>query len=131
MKLEFLAEVQLSPLLVKNRPQAKRQFVIPTHGIAPYGVSSTSSIAKESRFHCACSWRRYFAPNGENRKTIAAPSSIHSRQTALSICARSKRNGSDFLWLLSWCWRHHKERCHALVLQIAASPAVDFSQEAG
>jgi Di-haem oxidoreductase, putative peroxidase len=37
----------------------------------------------------------------------------------------------DFLWLLTWCWRHHKERCHALVLQIAASPAVDLSKEPG
>src|SRR5437667_12374329 len=64
MKLELLAEVQLSLVLVKNRPQAKRQFVIPTHVFAPYGVSNTNSMAKESRFHCACSWRRYFVPSG-------------------------------------------------------------------
>src|ERR1700726_2066297 len=32
----------------------------------------------------------------ENRKIIAAPSSMHSPQTAPSICARSKRNGSGF-----------------------------------
>src|SRR5437870_2477943 len=64
MKLELLAEVQLSSVLLKNRPQAKRQFVIPTHAFAPYGVSNTNSMAKESRFHCACSWSRYFAPSG-------------------------------------------------------------------
>src|ERR1700747_548042 len=64
MKLELLGEVQLSLVLVKNRPKAKRHFVIPAHAFAPYGVSNTNSMAKESRFHCASSWRRYFAPSG-------------------------------------------------------------------
>jgi len=59
-----------------------------------------------------------------------APVLIHSRQTALSIFAEQGENGSDFLGLLSWCWRHHKSDAHALVLN-CPSPAVDFSQEPG
>lgn len=108
----------------------------PMHG---WGIAQrTRQVSKEvvqvnqgpSIPRCTASSNRAgFAPNGESRRTTAALNTTRLRPTVRSIYARSKRNGSGSRWPLIWCWRHLKERTHALASQIPAAPALAVSQE--